>query len=509
MVNKINTINPEWVEYKNGGNMKKIITIIIVLLMGVLLNAKSYSSKDFFDEINTANTDKQKFETAKEFFLQSEDINVQRQATDYMERLGFFKECEEILLKYRNENPDNKEAIYLLGRIQDSKSKIVIGRKLVKAHPDWEYGYRLLLATYDQMFLFKKGKILDSLSYYYNLDKDYFTSFYKMKVKDNYNKRIYFKFNMYEKKYDTAMKVLEKARKSNEKWVNDELFAQVYLFQEEYEKAYDLIFEQIKKREQIEDETIALRTVYSLDRLCNQYNNPTLALQLLDYFKDKWSKVDLYSQKASTYAKLKDETNTLKFLKLATNEGFDMFDYLIGADEFEFIQNTPKFETILLSVKSNWASNAKKRKESALKQEIKKETPKTKLLDSEQNEFSLESMKGNILVLDFWATWCGPCKMAMPKLSAFAEKTGNKVKVISVNVWERDPKKAISFFKENNYKMELAFADKKVTEDFGITGIPYICVIDTKGIIRFEAKGYSSSLDENLHTWIDYLSKSK
>lgn len=128
------------------------------------------------------------------------------------------------------------------------------------------------------------------------------------------------------------------------------------------------------------------------------------------------------------------------------------------------------------------------------------------LPDAEGNLISLEDLRGQIVILDFWATWCGPCKSAMPLLNDWmATEMPEGVRVFSINVWESDIPGVIKFMNDNKYKMHLLFGDDSITEAYGIQGIPFICVIDADGIIRGVEKGYSPTLKDRLNAWIDEI----
>lgn len=79
------------------------------------------------------------------------------------------------------------------------------------------------------------------------------------------------------------------------------------------------------------------------------------------------------------------------------------------------------------------------------------------------------------------------------------------VHVFSINVWEKNPKKAKLFMEENGYTMTLLYGNKAIAKAYEVKGIPYLCVIDKNGKIRFEAKGYSEGLKEELVWWVNDL----
>lgn len=98
---------------------------------------------------------------------------------------------------------------------------------------------------------------------------------------------------------------------------------------------------------------------------------------------------------------------------------------------------------------------------------------------------SLAGLRGNVVVLDFWATWCGPCKMAMPGVQRLHEKfAGKPVRVFGVNCWERDGD-PVQFMKDKKYTYGLLLEGDDVAEKFKVRAIPTFYVIDRAGKIAY------------------------
>lgn len=100
-------------------------------------------------------------------------------------------------------------------------------------------------------------------------------------------------------------------------------------------------------------------------------------------------------------------------------------------------------------------------------------------------EFKKEDMKGNIVVIDFWATWCGPCIAAMPKNTKIAEKYADQgVKFIGVCL-SGDESQMAGIVKKNGAKYPNAYVDgDQVSKDWPVTWYPTYAVVDRKGVVR-------------------------
>jgi thiol-disulfide isomerase/thioredoxin len=122
--------------------------------------------------------------------------------------------------------------------------------------------------------------------------------------------------------------------------------------------------------------------------------------------------------------------------------------------------------------------------------------PDIALRTADGTEVHLADLKGKIVLVDFWASWCVPCKTSFPALDAlYREYRTRDVEVLAVNVDERR-RDADAFLAVRPHELPVFFDSKGASaEAFGVRGMPSSFVIDRDGMIRFTHLGYSTNVD--------------
>jgi thiol-disulfide isomerase/thioredoxin len=126
------------------------------------------------------------------------------------------------------------------------------------------------------------------------------------------------------------------------------------------------------------------------------------------------------------------------------------------------------------------------------------------LADLKGANVSLDQYKGQIVLLDFWATWCGPCRMTMPVLEKLREEQPD-IAMLAINLEE--PRDLVRDYVERQRIRSriLLDADGKVGRAYGSDAIPMQVLIDKEGIVRHVQTGFSPRMDLALRSEIEKL----
>ena len=126
-------------------------------------------------------------------------------------------------------------------------------------------------------------------------------------------------------------------------------------------------------------------------------------------------------------------------------------------------------------------------------------------LDEKNNELKLNSFKGNVILLNFWATWCAPCKEEMPSLDLLQENNElNNLKIFPINIGKDNLNKALNFF--NNLKirnLNLYFDNPEtLAKKLSLRGIPTTILFDKKGDEFARIVGSIDFSDQKFLDWL-------
>jgi len=128
------------------------------------------------------------------------------------------------------------------------------------------------------------------------------------------------------------------------------------------------------------------------------------------------------------------------------------------------------------------------------------------LKDPAGHDVTLSSYRGKkVVIMDFWATWCGPCRMAMPALARYWERNKDKVEVLMINQGEA-PERVKAFIEASKLPMRVLLdRDGSVSRAYRVYGIPTTFIVDKEGILRARYTGFDPNMEAKLDQQISPL----
>ena len=126
-------------------------------------------------------------------------------------------------------------------------------------------------------------------------------------------------------------------------------------------------------------------------------------------------------------------------------------------------------------------------------------------LDNNDKKINIKEFNGNLLLLNFWATWCEPCKEEMPSLDKLqVNQNLSNLKIFAINISQESKKKVDSFFEDLNIKNFDPYFDAPTTlaKTFTLRGVPTSILIDKNGK---EFARIMGSIDFNDQIFINWL----
>jgi thiol-disulfide isomerase/thioredoxin len=161
----------------------------------------------------------------------------------------------------------------------------------------------------------------------------------------------------------------------------------------------------------------------------------------------------------------------------------------------------------VILISNSYASDDEVFKNLVINEEFKKYESIT-FLDDKNNQLELNKFKGNLILLNFWATWCAPCKEEMPSLDMLTKnKNLDNLMVFPINVGKDSTEKALKFYEDLEIQNLNIYHDSSVTlaKIFGLRGIPTSILFNKKGEEFARIIGSIDFKDEKFIKWLsDY-----
>ena len=164
-----------------------------------------------------------------------------------------------------------------------------------------------------------------------------------------------------------------------------------------------------------------------------------------------------------------------------------------------------RFLIILIFLMSNsYANGPPDIKNLIIIKELKKYDSLT-FLDDKNNQLDLKEYQGKLVLFNFWATWCAPCKEEMPSLDLLSlNKNLDNLQIFPINVGQDNLEKASLFFEDQEIKNLEIYFDNPITlaKKFGLRGIPTSILFNKKGEEFARIVGSIDFTDEEFIEWL-------
>ncbi|MBX3252459.1 MAG: TlpA family protein disulfide reductase, partial [Myxococcales bacterium] len=123
--------------------------------------------------------------------------------------------------------------------------------------------------------------------------------------------------------------------------------------------------------------------------------------------------------------------------------------------------------------------------------EVGKQAPDLSIQSlNNKGKISIEEKQGKVLIIDFWATWCEPCRASFPKLEELSKRLGDKAEVIAISV-DDEEKGILDFARENGATFTIGWdSDHAIASRWKVEKMPTTFIVDGSGKVRFIHGGY-------------------
>jgi len=137
-------------------------------------------------------------------------------------------------------------------------------------------------------------------------------------------------------------------------------------------------------------------------------------------------------------------------------------------------------------------------------------TPNFKVVTTSGQSVSNENYRGYVLVIDFFATWCIPCKHSIPHLVEMNRKYGKQgLQILGMSADEDGDKDVREFIEQYRINYPVALAGESIQTDFGIRSVPVMFVVDKKGKVAGKFQGFNDEIGRSMEQLIKKLMSEK
>jgi len=133
-------------------------------------------------------------------------------------------------------------------------------------------------------------------------------------------------------------------------------------------------------------------------------------------------------------------------------------------------------------------------------------SPNFKVITTSGQQVSLENYRGYVLVIDFFATWCQPCRESIPHLIEMNRKYGKQgLQVLGMSADEDGERLVKDFADEHHITYPIALAGESALTDFGVRSVPVMFIIDKKGRVAEVFRGFTDEVGRSTELLIKKL----
>lgn len=138
-----------------------------------------------------------------------------------------------------------------------------------------------------------------------------------------------------------------------------------------------------------------------------------------------------------------------------------------------------------------------------------KKLPAFTMKDTAGKTISDKSLKGKVVLIDFWATWCAPCVAASPMMNRLHQKYAKQgLVVVGANISDK-PGSAVKYKKEHKYGYTFTTGGEKLAQSLGVQGIPAFIFVDRNGKIADVQVGTSADIEAQFDATLKRILASK
>lgn len=128
------------------------------------------------------------------------------------------------------------------------------------------------------------------------------------------------------------------------------------------------------------------------------------------------------------------------------------------------------------------------------------------MLDGEGNKVQIKDYKGKTIFINFWATWCPPCRAEMPGIQALYSKLEHNTNIVFLTIsQDKDEQKAVKYMDKQSIQLPLYFLNSTLPTEFSHQSIPSTFVISSEGNIVYQHEGMANYNTKEFKTFLEEL----